>query len=35
MLIERWYRREAALKYKWGMCRYTETEVRDQHLKAR
>eukprot|EP01083_Nonionella_stella_P231154 816506_1 len=25
--IETWYRRESALKFKWGMCRYRETEV--------
>jgi len=27
VLIETWYRREAALKYKWGMVRYKETAV--------
>ena len=27
IMIEAWYRKESSLKYKWGMCRYTETEV--------
>eukprot|EP00483_Globobulimina_turgida_P008770 UN08788 len=27
MLIETWYRKERALLYKWGMCRYRQTEV--------
>ena len=27
VLIETWYRREGTLRFKWGMCRYTETEV--------
>ena len=27
VLIETWYRKEASLRYLWGMCRYRETQV--------
>eukprot|EP01083_Nonionella_stella_P159561 520652_1 len=27
VMIEVWYRRESALRFKWGMCRHRETEV--------